>query len=391
MASVQERVLSGGESTYAVLFRQHRRQTSRTFDRESDALKFKALIDQFGADQALRLIQQHAKADEISINQLAERWFAKRQQDVEAGSLTPRVLTGYRRDYTNWIEPWFGSHGVDSLNELDVQNWVDQMRTMPKSAPKTIADRHSILSGMFKWAADPRRGLAERNPCLGTVLPPRTRTLVKGLQLAELYALLEAGERIRPDASDLIAFMAATGWRIGEAVALMAGQVEDDGKSVYVTMGWVWRREVGLVESAKSSAGMRRLRVLGVGATVLRRRVAGLGPTDLVFTTERGYPWDEASFRKRYWKKIVAEAGLTHRAPTPHWLRHTHVLLCHAAKMPMAEISRRLGHADIRMTINTYGRLIDDMTDEVADNLDTLLTPGALSIQGRVVQGSVEM
>jgi integrase len=54
--------------------------------------------------------------------------------------------------------------------------------------------------------------------------------------------------------------------------------------------------------------------------------------------------------------------------------------------MDLAEIQRRLGHKDIKMTINTYGRLINGMDDDVALRLDALLTtPSAPSI----VTGSV--
>ena len=388
MASVQERSTKTGKPPFAVLSRHGAKQTSKTFRTRKSAEKFKALVDQFGPDEALRMSKlASVEGQRMSLDQLADLWFTTREADVQAGDLTPRVLKGYRRDYGNWISPWLGHRDAASINDVDVQDWIDRMRAAPKSSAKSIADRHSILHSMFKWASHGRRKHVPTNPCVGTDLPKRHRTPPKGLRPPELFALLEAGDRIRPDAADLIAFMASTGWRIGEAVALTAGQVEDDGTAVYATMGRVWRREVGFVESAKSDAGMRRLRVLGPGVAVVRRRVIGKGVGDLVFTTDNGYPWDEASFRKRYWHKIVAEAGLADRKPTPHWLRHTHVLLCHAAGMDLAEISRRLGHSDIQTTINIYGRLIDNMSDDVANRLDALLTPGALpqTIQGQIV------
>lgn len=384
MASVQERTTNQGDQTYAVLFRQGKRQTSRTFVRRKEADKFKALIDQFGADEAIRMLAPKPKAG-LSLDEIAELWFTAREADVAGGDLTPRVLKGYRRDYANWISPWLGHRDAEGIRDVDVQNWIDHIRTAPKSSAKSVADRHSIMHSIYKWASHGLRGYVSHNPCVGSSLPKRHKSLPKGLRLPEFYAMLEAGREVAPDAADVVAFMGGTGWRIGEAIALTAGQVEDEGNRLYVTMGRVWRREVGFVESAKSDAGMRRMRVLGPAVGIVRRRMIGLSPGDLVFTTPRGYAWDEASFRKRYWYKIVDKAGLTERHPTPHWLRHTHVFLCHAAGMSLAEISRRIGHSDIKTTINIYGRLIDDMTDDVADRLDALLTPGAvpLVIQGR--------
>lgn len=96
--------------------------------------------------------------------------------------------------------------------------------------------------------------------------------------------------------------MASTGWRISEAVALTAGAFEDDGTHVYVTMQTMLRARVGFVDDGKSSATLRRLRVLGPGVEVLRRRTVGLGPGDLVFTFADGRP------------------GVTRRKPLKHQL-----------------------------------------------------------------------
>jgi integrase len=45
---------------------------------------------------------------------------------------------------------------------------------------------------------------------------------------------------------------------------------------------------------------------------------------------------------------------------TPHWFRHTHATALLLAGTPMHVVSRRLGHADIQTTINTYAHVTDD-------------------------------
>lgn len=387
MASIRERPLSDGQLTFNVLFRHGDKQPSKTFKDRKAAERFVARIDLDGVDAALAWLseQENPKRAGITLDEIAARWFAARETDVKAGDLTPRVLTGYRRDYANWISSWLGHLPAESIDELAIQNWVDKIKVMPKSSAKSVADRHAILHGIYRWASDPRRALIKvgHQPCTGTDLPKRHRKPPKGLRLPELQALTATARDTDPDAADLIDFILGTGWRIGEAIALTAGQVEDDGVNVWVHMSRVWRREVGFIEAAKSDAGLRRLRVLGDAVGVLRRRAVGLGPGDLVFGTDRGRPWDESGFRRDHFNKIAKAAGLVgDRRPTPHWLRHSHVYLCHAAGMSILEISRRLGHKDIQMTINTYGRQIDDMSDDVAARLDALLTtrPAALDV-----------
>lgn len=47
-------------------------------------------------------------------------------------------------------------------------------------------------------------------------------------------------------------------------------------------------------------------------------------------------------------------------AMTPHWYRHTHATALLLAGTPVHVVGRRLGHADVQTTINTYGHVTDD-------------------------------
>ena len=393
MASVRERQTKSGEKTWAVLYRQGKKQSSTSFDSAKAARKFADLINAVGVEEALKLIAAQQRPKGITVADLAAQWLASKEGDV-----TPNIWAGYKRDYENWIDPWFGHREAAMVDEMDVQRWVDDLRTAKSSAtgkplsPKSIADRHAILHQIFGWGAAKTRKLVPHNPCKETELPRRQKTQPKGLRLPELLALIEKGRAVDADAADLVAFIASTGWRISEAVALAAGSVEDDGERVYVTMEQVLRSRVGITKGGKSAAAVRRLRVLGPGVEVVRRRVVGKAPGDLVFTFKDGRPgvkregpWNINSFRDTRWPRLVAAAGLTDRKPTPHWLRHSHVAICHAAGLSLAEIQRRLGHEDIQTTINIYGRMIDEMNDVAADRLDSLL----MGRRDNVVPGEV--
>lgn len=399
MASVQERPRADGTSTWAVLFRHGKRQSSRTFVTQAAAERFEGMVEDFGAERALRyLADEEAAPVGLTLDELAKKWLASK-----VGEVTPNIYAGYERDYEKWIKPRLGHREAAQIHETDVQSWVDWMKVHPSPttgkplAPKSIADRHAILHQIYGWGSARTRALVPHNPCKETDLPARVKSTPKGLRLPELHALLTAGAKVDADAADLIAFMAGTGWRISEAIALTAGAVEDYDDHVYVSMERVVRRRVGITEGGKSHAAMRRLRVLGPAAPMLRRRMVGLAPGDLVFTfadgrpgVKRRGPWNVNSFRDLRWPKVVKAAGLADRKPTPHWLRHTHVAVCHAAGLSLAEIQRRLGHEDIQTTINIYGRMIEDMSDESATRLETLLTPVAPAlVEGKVV-GQIE-
>jgi integrase len=377
VASIRKRTSDRtGETTWAVLWWQGKKQRSKTFITQKDAARFEALVEALGPDRALSALEDEAPTG-ITLDELAQKWWEAKRPDV-----TPRVHADYWRDYTNWIAPTLGHRGADHIREGDIQTWVDSMKGQLE--PKTIGDRHALLHQIYAWGSAKTRQLVAHNPCGETKLPKKTRKLPKGLRLPEFYRLLTAAKAYDPDAHDLILFLGCTGWRIGEAVALTPACIDDDGRNMWVEMRQVWRRGEGLVEGGKSEAAGRRIRVLGEAVPMLRRRVVGLGPSDLLLTNQ-GKPWHKTTFRERRWLPIVKAAGLEDRKPTPHWLRHTHVLLCHAAGMSPAEIQRRLGHEDIKTTYNMYGRLIEDMDESVAQRLDLLLSGGGDVVAGEVL------
>mgnify|MGYP002652383830 CR=1 FL=1 len=45
---------------------------------------------------------------------------------------------------------------------------------------------------------------------------------------------------------------------------------------------------------------------------------------------------------------------------TPHWFRHTHATALLLAGSPVHTVSRRLGHASVQTTMNTYGHVTED-------------------------------
>lgn len=374
MASLRERTASDGTTTYQVLYRDGGRQASKTL---ADAKSAQDLIDRMSVLGVQRALTEYGTTPgTYTLDDLLDpflAWTAGRIRTT--GS---RTADDYRRDYDNWIAPALGWRPADSIDERIVQQWVDDMRdgTLSKRngeplAPKTIACRHALLHSMFKWASAPTRKHVPHNPCVGTELPPRVKTPPRGLHPGEWQALHAALSTINKDAADLAEFLVASGWRWSEAVALSTHDVEDYGSHVFVTMTQVARRDskgqVEIVAGAKSDAGLRRIRMDAYASAMVRRRVADAESGGLVFTNANGYAWNYSHFLNRVWNSAVEAANLSRR-PTPHALRHTAVgYLAMTGKVSLAEIQRRIGHSNISTTIDVYGGLIEDVSDDALD------------------------
>lgn len=389
MASIRERPNKARNGvTYAVLYRHNGAQTSRTFATRKAAEKFEALVEILGADRALAELAATEEAGP-TLDELAKTFFAWK---AERREITARTLKDYRRDYANWISPHLGHRRAASIDETDVQQVVDHMAGQLE--PKSVADRHMILHQIFKWASAKTRRIVDHNPCQETELPKRRKKPPKGATPAEWVALRETARRLNPDAADLLEFLVGTGWRWSEGAALTVAGVEDYGPGqVYVSVDRVFRRDeddrIVLVEDeAKSEAARRRVRLASSTAAIVRRRMVGKAPADLIFTNAAGRKWYQSNFLHRTMPKIRTAAGVD-RPVTPHWLRHTHVALLERTKLvSLPEMQRRLGHEDIQTTINVYGRMIDDISDDALAALDRLLT-GSDPIAGEIVSGTV--
>ena len=72
--------------------------------------------------------------------------------------------------------------------------------------------------------------------------------------------------------------------------------------------------------------------------------------------------------------------------PTPHWLRHSHIVELIDRGVPLPEIQARVGHESIDTTVNTYGRLRRGVPVSVLDDLDAIGLP---QVAGPVVTGEI--
>lgn len=249
MASVRKRVSKRGVVSYAVMFRHGGKQTTQTFETAKPAEDFAALVNLIGPNDALARLNGSDRTTALTVDELAERFL-----EWKATEVTPRTLADYRRDYANWIKPWFGHRPADGVDELDVQKWVDHMRK--RLDPKTVKGHHVLLGSLYRFGVARSRRLVEHNPCTETQLPKPKRKPPRGFTLGEWAAFYQANRGLAPDATDLALFLVLTGWRWSEAAALPVGAVEDYGDQMFVTVTQVNRRDAALkfvvVQDAKN-------------------------------------------------------------------------------------------------------------------------------------------
>ena len=162
---------------------------------------------------------------------------------------------------------------------------------------------------------------------------------------------------------------AYTGLRFGELSALRPDRVDFLRKTIRVEESLAEIRGEFIFKRPKSAASRRTVSIPGFLVEEIAQHIAAYpDSSDLLFTAPGGGPIRRNNFRRRTWLPAV-EASLGEPC-TFHDLRHTHAAFLIAQGEHPKVIQSRLGHASIKITLDTYGHLFDGRDEAAADRLD---------------------
>lgn len=287
---------------------------------------------------------------ESRMSALAEAWY----ETLEGRS--PSTMQIYHYCLDRYLLPALGQVRV---RELTVGLVDRHLSTIAKnSGPSMAKTSRSVLSGVCNLGC--RLDLLDSNPCRDTGRistrpknPPQALSIERARQLLA-YLSYDPKARSR-DLPDLVAFMLATGLRIGEASALTWAYVDLEAGTVEVAGTALRLKGQGLVikHSAKSSAGNRVLVLPRWGVQLLQRRLEACAgaPDDLVFPAPLGGIRDPsntgADLRDAF--SFAGEPALT-----SHWLRKSVATWMDVAGLSARQAADQLGHAQVSLTQNVY-------------------------------------
>lgn len=339
-----ERLASG---RWKIRFRHAGKQTSETFDTRREADHFAKLLDALGPAGALEQLYAGEQQDSIpSLDQVA----------AEHIELLTGIEDGTRLNYTRlWARTWSPLLGHIPANRLardDIARAVNVLGG--RYSAKSLANQRGLLSSVVARAVE--QGHLPKNHARGIRLPRGAegdRVEMRILTPAEFADVAaRTPERWRP----LLRFLAGTGCRWGEAVALQVGDVALPNVRIRRALKWSPdnNRKVGATKTRRSN---RTIAVPPELHAELEAACAGKDKSDLVFTAPRGGQVLHRTFWSRVWLPAVE-----HLEPRPriHDLRHTHASTLLAAGVPIHIVQLRLGHESITTTVNTYGHLMPD-------------------------------
>ena len=384
---IQKRTLSDGSVRWKVRWRQGGRYRARTFDRKGDATNFAAEVRRRQQVGTLATID----SGRITLAEYVSETWAKAYR----ASLSESTRRRYGHLYDKHILPELGPLALIEITPEVISRWQSD-RLAAGGGAVAVRNAATLLGGILQRALE--SGHLQTNPARAvrkTPLPRRKEVRPLAPIVVERMRAV-AGTR---DAT-LISVLAYAGLRPGEALALQWRDVREQTILIERALS------LGHEDDTKTDTH-RTVRLLSPLAADLREwrlRSGRPGAQRLIFPSRSGEPWTLAAYQSWRRRAFRRSLSLAHADPSsdpmeqpcpacaaapakpcqtpagrvmkqshvarqrprvpgrPYDLRHSFAsLLLHEGRS-VIYVARQLGH-DARLTLSTYGHVIDELDD----------------------------
>lgn len=285
-----------------------------------------------------------------------EEWHARQEHQLRAttwagyGRYIARVPSGLRALPLAEVD---GTALESAYAELRAAGW----------SGTTCRQLHAILKRALADAV--QKGRLESNPAEAAATPRRERPQMETWSPDQLRRFLEVVDDHEWKALWVLAV--TTGLRRGELLGLQRGDVE--GSVLRVRRAVTWDGQHVVVSRPKTATGERLVGLDPWTAEAVREHLHRAGETWLFSETDE--PPNPHRLNREF-DRLAKRAGLPHIRF--HDLRHSHATLgLHAAGVPLAVMSQRLGHSDPGFTARVYQHADVEMQTVAAEAMAALL------------------
>lgn len=325
-----------------------------------------------------RLMVQVEENDVVTNSQrlfseLADEWFEQYKNTVRESTYVAQKLA-----YKKHIFPLFGNLKISRISIPYCQKQVNHWYSYYKKYSNLIG----LTSSVFKYALSLR--LIRSNPMDAVIRPKRKKRIDEERYSApyyekeELLEFLEIAKNYPDPIYPIFRILAFTGLRKGELLALRWKDIdfEKSTLSVKQTLATCDKWEIKF-QVPKTEKSLRTISIDSETLQVIKRwqlkqkeyfLKMGIKPTkegeQLLFVSEENKPL-YLDYVNHNLKIIINENNL--KRITPHGFRHTHCSLLFESGASLKEVQVRLGHTDIKTTMDIYTHVTKKQTEETAN------------------------
>lgn len=264
-----------------------------------------------------------------------------------------RIVTNYVKENYNLM-----------LKDITHENYQEFLNKVAENhAKETVKKYHTYVKAALKYAI--RTNILSVNPAEGAILKgvdsKTKKEELKFLSLDEFKSLEEALVKdIRADYTTryIILFSMYTGARFGECLGLTWDCVDFENEKIKIEKGFDYQFTNDFTEGKTKSSK----RTIDVSQKILTLLDELPRTKNVVFERVSNNAVNKSL------QKALLRAGIKKKV-TFHALRHTHASILLSKGVQLLTVSKRLGHADPNITLQTYAHILDEMKDSESDKI----------------------
>ena len=291
-----------------------------------------------------------------------------------------KTASGERSLLDSRILPRWENVQLAHIVESEIRTWLADMQ---REVSSSRARQAFILYRQILDLAVADKALA-KNPAAG-VKAPRAKTSRDAVFLTVEQVHEVADAMTRPSDATLTRFLAFTGLRWGEAVAITADALDFDRHIVHVRR--TYSEDAGKIITGTPKDHAARWVPFPAGLDAdLQTLIAGRPGASDVFQTPGGGVLRSGNWTSRVLRPAVltvnapADGEEAREDPIPtglriHDLRHTAASVAISAGANVKALQRMLGHESATMTLDVYASLMDDDLRDLGTSINSAAYP----------------
>ena len=324
------------------------------------------------------------KGELITTTRTVARWCEEYIAVYKMESLRKSSIERLRESYKKIEIAPFANIPLDKLDAAMVQNYYNLLATdwkdeygkeHKKLSSSSISKIHKLLVGSFKRAV--QNGYIAKNP-MASVDPVRVHTkemtVFTRREIGKIFRAIrnitenKHNSKQRYDYRLLFMMLLECGMRVSELLALRWSDIDLKKREIHIHASKQKSRQE--FNDPKTKAGNRYIPIISDNLLERlkehRKADGAIKVQGFVFETANGGAIDYHRVLS-CWQQICKLTGIT---KTVHVFRHSFATYLLERGIPVAEVSRILGHADATITYGMYVHSIPNYNQTIIDQLN---------------------
>lgn len=313
-------------------------------------------------------------------------------KDYAEINIKPSTLYGYKSCLNAHILPRFKDYKLSDITVYELEKFYNDLRKTKSLNPDSngnhnllseavVRHQHSLLCVMLNTAV--KWDFINFNPCLKLTKPPTaTRKEMKFYDEEELKKLFQHLEYENLTFKTAIYLLTLGGMRRGECLGLFWEHVDFEKKTITIKNNLLNIREKGVyLDTPKTKKSKRTISLPDICFNLLKKLKAKQElekemfsndwmDTEFVFKDEYGNYYNPSRL-SRQWVLFQKKHNLKHIRL--HDLRHTCATYLLSHNVPIATVSKKLGHSNIYTTLDVYTHSVDSDDIEASNLLNNMV------------------